>query len=211
LISQITQRLSNRLACIVSLVAKDSVVMDVGCDHGLVAKYLLENNICKKCISTDISEKSLAKLNITDSRLSKRVGDGLKVLSEADGVDTIIIAGMGGNTICQILNDDTFGADLILAPQSQTKKLRQKLLDKGYQIVVDYCLKDDKYYTLIKAKYIGKIMCLDKKQLEYGINYREDCILKSKLSNQLDALQKIDNIKANQKASQLRQDLDLFL
>jgi len=52
-------KLSERLLTIASLVPKNSIVADIGTDHGYIPAYLIENNISKKVIGTDISKGSL--------------------------------------------------------------------------------------------------------------------------------------------------------
>ena len=93
--------ISKRLKLICDFVEKDSIVADIGTDHGLIPLYLSKNNISKKVIATDISKNSLSKLeNILESNsfincIDIRVSDGLNGLNEFE-VDTIIISGMGG-------------------------------------------------------------------------------------------------------------------
>ncbi|MDU2202943.1 MAG: SAM-dependent methyltransferase, partial [Anaerococcus hydrogenalis] len=55
---KITKRLEN----IANLVEKGKSVIDIGTDHGLVPLYLAKNNISKDILATDISAKSLKKL-----------------------------------------------------------------------------------------------------------------------------------------------------
>ena len=54
--------ISKRLKLICDFVEKDSIVADIGTDHGLIPLYLSKNNISKKVIATDISKNSLSKL-----------------------------------------------------------------------------------------------------------------------------------------------------
>ena len=54
-------KLSNRLLEVANFVPKDSIVADIGTDHGYIPVFLVENNISNKVIATDISEKSLDK------------------------------------------------------------------------------------------------------------------------------------------------------
>ena len=55
-------KLSNRLMAIANFVPKNSIVADIGTDHGYIPVYLVENNISKKVIGTDISKGSLDKI-----------------------------------------------------------------------------------------------------------------------------------------------------
>ncbi len=101
-------KLSNRLLEVANFVPKDSIVADIGTDHGYIPVFLVENNISNKVIATDISEKSLDKtvnyikeLNLRNN-IEPRLGDGLETIKPCE-VDTIIMAGMGGILIIEIL------------------------------------------------------------------------------------------------------------
>ena len=86
-------------------------IADIGCDHGYVCIELIKNNKVKKAIASDISYPSLkktidfVKVNNIDDRIETRVGDGLDVLNK-DEVDAVIVAGMGGVLISDILLRD---------------------------------------------------------------------------------------------------------
>ena len=94
------------------MIRKNSKVIDIGCDHGLLDIYLYQNKISKKVIASDINENALnnAKENIKKNNLEKnietRLGNGLDTLKENDNVDTIIISGMGAHTVIGILKNN---------------------------------------------------------------------------------------------------------
>ena len=99
-------KLSKRLASIALNIDKEDKVVDIGCDHGYLSIYLKAVNGNKIVIATDINENALnmAKKNINKNRIliETRLGNGLDVINYNE-VDTIIISGMGGNTILNIL------------------------------------------------------------------------------------------------------------
>ena len=98
--------LSKRLKMIASLVTTESVI-DVGCDHGYLDIYLTQKGI--KCLATDISEKSLLKaidnFKCYNLNIKTKLTDGLNGIDIKEK-DTIIISGMGTDTINRILNKD---------------------------------------------------------------------------------------------------------
>ena len=103
---KITKRLEN----IANLVERGKSVIDIGTDHGLVPLYLAKNKISKDIIATDISAKSLKKL---EDKLDKNLENIIKteVCDGLDGIDIkenqiAIIAGMGAITIIDILSKD---------------------------------------------------------------------------------------------------------
>ena len=110
----------NRLECIKSMVLKCKVAADIGTDHGYVAEMLLRDNVCDKIIATDLNEgplnraiEHLSAVNL-EKRCDFRLGSGLTVLKE-DEAETIIIAGMGGELIADILEDSKYCIEGITA------------------------------------------------------------------------------------------------
>ncbi|NLV89326.1 MAG: SAM-dependent methyltransferase [Tissierellia bacterium] len=155
-------KLSNRLMAIANFVPKNSIVADIGTDHGYIPVYLVENNISKKVIGTDISKGSLDKiieyiknLNL-EHKIDARLGDGLEVIKPYE-IDTVIIAGMGGLLIRDILEKDKEVTDsivnFILQPMVAAKELREYLVENSFEIIKEELVKEDnKYYEIILAK-----------------------------------------------------------
>ena len=52
-------KLSKRLESLALLVDKKDQLVDVGCDHGLLSIYLVQNNLCKKVIASDVNQNAL--------------------------------------------------------------------------------------------------------------------------------------------------------
>lgn len=155
--------LSRRLQWIVDKLDKCEVIMDIGTDHGYIPIYLIKNNIAKKVIASDINKDPLkkAKINASLDGVSEfvdlRLGGGLQPLknNEAQG---IIIAGMGGNLIRDILEHDFNKVKsldyLILQPAQNPEVLREYLYTHDYEIIEeDVCIDEGKYYELFKVRY----------------------------------------------------------
>ena len=155
-------KLSERLLTIANLVPKNSIVADIGTDHGYIPAYLIENKISKKVIGTDISKGSLDKiieyvkeLGFED-KIDSRLGDGLEVIKPYE-VDTVIIAGMGGLLIRDILEKhkeiSNSMIDFIFQPMVAAKELRQYLIENNFEIIKEELVKEEnKYYEIIYAK-----------------------------------------------------------
>lgn len=154
--------LSNRLMEISKFVFKNSIAADIGTDHGLLPVYLIENKISKLVIGTDISEKSLKKTidYIKDKsfkyNIIPRVGDGLETIKPFE-IDTLIISGMGGLLIRDILEKNKEVRDsivhFIFQPMIASKELRQYLIKNRFIIVDESLAKEgDKFYEIIYAK-----------------------------------------------------------
>ncbi len=155
-------KLSARLQAIADFVPKDSIVGDIGTDHGYVPIYLIENNISKKVIATDISANSLNKaienisLNKYEDKIDSRLGNGLDTIKEFE-IDTVIIAGMGGILIKEILDKNWLKRDsivnLILQPNVATNELREYLITNNFEIIDEKLVKDGKkFYEILVVK-----------------------------------------------------------
>lgn len=153
--------LSMRMKQVADMVEPCKVVADVGCDHGYVSIYLIEQGIAEQVIAMDVRKGPLsrAEMNIRQKQLTGqitcRLSDGLEKLSSGE-VDTIVIAGMGGPLMIRILEQ---GADkrqgtemLVLQPQSDIPAVRRYLHRIGYEIIEEAMLQEDgKYYTVLKG------------------------------------------------------------
>ena len=77
-------KLSLRLKAIVKFVEKKDKLVDVGCDHGLLSIYLIENELVSKVIASDINQNAL---NSAINNIQKRSLNIETVLS--DGIKDI--------------------------------------------------------------------------------------------------------------------------
>jgi tRNA (adenine22-N1)-methyltransferase len=113
---------------IASFIHRGASVADIGTDHGFLPVYLAQNGLARSIIASDISAGSLeaARRSATNYGVSDKitfiVAPGLSGIKETD-VDTIVIAGLGGETIAAILNEAPWtrysDIKLILQPQSK--------------------------------------------------------------------------------------------
>lgn len=155
-------KLSERLMTIISLIPQNSIVADIGTNHGYIPAYLIENKISKKVIGTDISKGSLEKIIEYvrglgyEEKIDSRLGDGLEVVKPYE-IDTVIIAGMGGLLIRDILEKDKDVREsivnFILQPMVAAKELREYLIENNFEIIREELAKEgNKYYEIIYAK-----------------------------------------------------------
>lgn len=198
--------LSKRLQTIVNLVPTNTIVADIGTDHGYIPRYLIDMNISKMVIATDISHKSLEKTieyvnKFNYSRIIPRVGNGLEVIKPFE-VDTVILSGMGGLLIKDILDSDRSKTssitNFILQPNIASKELRQYLMDNNFKITDEDLVKEDgKYYEVIYAKK-GKGFIKNDIYLEIGGQLRDKKhpLLKEYIEFKLNNVNKIiENLK----------------
>jgi tRNA (adenine22-N1)-methyltransferase len=156
-------KLSKRLAAVASFVPPGAAAADIGTDHGLVPAHLILSGRAKAVYACDIGEGPLARARQTAGELGLmdvirfRLTDGLAGL-EGEGIDTAILAGMGGETMAGILSRAPWikaqGVRLILQPQSKLDVLEAWLSENGYA-AKDAALvfEDGRHYVVIYAEY----------------------------------------------------------
>lgn len=189
--------LSDRLKTIADFVKKGSIVADIGTDHGYIPIYLVENEIAKKVIAADISRDSLQKsidsvryLNLED-RIDNRLGDGLELIRPFE-IDTLIIAGMGGVLIRDILEANRSVTDsvlrFILQGNTATAELREYLRDNDFVIVDEKLVKEkNQFYEIIVAER-GKTFQEDRDFFDIGkkLIEKKDSLLEEYLNHKID-------------------------
>ena len=137
-------KISDRIKAICDAVTSGETIADIGTDHAYVPLILYKNNVSPHVIMCDISADSLskAKKSFTDAEIdmpesSFRVGDGIDVIEKGE-VDALIIAGLGGVTIVDILSNDIDKLQsfkkLILQPRNNSGPLRSFLYRYGFDI-----------------------------------------------------------------------------
>ena len=136
-------------------------IADIGTDHAYIPIFLTEKKLADKIIATDINEGPLAvaRENINkkgqSEKIETRLGGGLSVINAGE-VDEIIIAGMGGILISEILDNDIDTAKksrLVLQPMNAQYELRKYLLSHGFKIISeDIAVEGFKVYNIIIAE-----------------------------------------------------------
>jgi len=153
-------------------------VVDVGCDHGLLSIYIYLNKKNVSVIASDINEKPLkeAKKNIKEYKLEKkietRISDGLKNIN-SDEFDTIVISGLGGNTIVDILSYDKEKVKsakyIIIQANNNIDKVRSFLINNDYVIKDEKIIKENNIIsTIIMFEKSNKKVNYNKKELLFG-------------------------------------------
>ena len=152
--------LSDRLLACAGFVAPGDRVADIGCDHGYLSIHLLTNGIASAVIASDINEGPLQsamhkarKFGVAD-KMKFYLSDGVRNIPR--DFDTMVCAGMGGDTMIHILESAPWLRSnqyrLILQCQSKTPMLRQYLSQQGWQIVQEAVLRDGRFlYTIMEV------------------------------------------------------------
>ena len=154
--------LSRRLQAVAAMVTVGNRVCDVGCDHGFVPVYLVQQGISPAVLAMDVKQGPLsaAREHIAEHGLEDvietRLSDGLHNYN-IDESDTLICAGMGGRLIMRILSDDQDKTEsfreLILQPQSEMEQFRAWLREQGYRITKENMIEEDgKFYPIMRVE-----------------------------------------------------------
>lgn len=150
-----------RLNCIINHV-KYRKIADIGTDHAYIPIKLAQQNLIDYAIASDvnkgpadIAKSNIKKYNLT-GKIEVRIGSGLSPLKIGE-VDEIIIAGMGGVLISQIIDNNLELAksckNLILQPMNSQYELRKYLIKNGFSIVnEDLAIEYFKVYNVFEAQ-----------------------------------------------------------
>lgn len=174
-------QLSERLTAVANFVTPQNRVADIGCDHAYTSIYLIENKLSSKVIAMDVNQGPVdrARENVKkygyEDQIEVRKSNGLEKLNH-DEVDTILIAGMGGPLMIQILTEHIDillnMKELILQPQSEPQSVRKMITDHGFVIIDENMLKEEgKYYVMLKAEADFSVMGKDQYTLEKDEHY----------------------------------------
>jgi len=158
--------MNDRLRLIAAHIEDGIDFVDVGTDHGYLPIELCLGAYKGNIFASDINEDPLDKarknalLASVDDRMEFLLCDGLDI-SLKDKIDTIVIAGMGGDTICSILDRAEWCMDsrykLILQPMTKAEVLRYWLVYNGFEISSeDLVLENGSIYQIIVCRYGGE-------------------------------------------------------
>ncbi|MCX7714855.1 MAG: class I SAM-dependent methyltransferase [Clostridia bacterium] len=155
---------------------KSKTIADIGTDHAYIPIELARSGKIDKAIACDINKGPLeiAKANIKkyglEDKIELRLGGGLTPIHKNE-TDCIIIAGMGGQLIWEIIHKDIDTAkqakELILQPMNAQAELRKNLIKHGFEIVEeDLVAEGFKVYNIFVAREGHSQPCTD---FEYHI------------------------------------------
>ncbi len=152
-------KLGPRLQKVASFVPPEAILADIGTDHAFLPVYLIQKKIIKKAIGVDIhpgpyeSARKTVEMCGLQGRIDIRFGNGLGPLAKGE-VDTLVVAGMGGTTILEILQGNSSVTEgittLVLQPQGAEAQVRVGLLSLGWKLKEECLVEEDgRIYTVI--------------------------------------------------------------
>ena len=173
--------LTPRLQCVANCIEKCNVLADIGTDHAYIPIYTIQKGIAQKAIASDVVEGPLkiATDNICSHKLADKIQPCLaNGLESAADADTIVIAGMGGKLICDILKDNIEIAKkakrLIIQPMTCGYELRKFLHENNFSIIKECLAKEDEKIYNIMVVESGKEFYQDDFYYHIGIKLFEN-------------------------------------
>jgi len=164
--------ISSRLKMLFDMLPAGERLGDVGTDHGLLPIYSVQKEKFKSAIASDLREGPLqiASQNIKNVHLEDKIETllcpGLEGYNDKN-CDSIVIAGMGGLTVCKILEDwlqnckqsDYFPGNIcfVLQPNTHEHIVRKFLWDNKFAIEDEQAIEDGAHvYVAYKCRFTNQ-------------------------------------------------------
>lgn len=190
-------KLSQRLQAIYNLVNSPCILADIGTDHGHLPIALVLDGKAIKAYACDVAlgplsraKEAIQKANVED-KVQTRLQNGLSTLP--NDVTSIVIAGMGSETIINILENDIEYAkkcpQLILQSNSHVDVLRKWLNEHDFQIIHEELVYEHHYYQILHVKY-GK-QNLSEEQILFGYDLYQHPLFEQWILFQRQSISKI--------------------
>lgn len=179
--------LKTRINLIASLVDKCNIVLDIGSDHAKISKILIDENKANRVINVELNEGPLQN-SIKATNQAKYYNhiwniksNGFKEIYPSFFIDVCIIAGMGGKTIVEILNESKSHKvnQFILQANNNVEKIREWCFKNNWRIKNEYFVKDN--YIIYEILVISK----KKGYIPFGFNRKYFGKINLKLKNEL--------------------------
>lgn len=162
---------NKRIEAISQLIDNDESVIDIGCDHGFLAKMLRTKGNNKLIICSD---NKIGPLNNARNNLIGYDNINFELTDGVDNIDTVcdvcVLAGMGHNTVISIIeNNENYFRNckkIIIQVNSVVAQMRQYLSNNKFQIIDECMVYDYKYYQIMVVK-TGQQQ-LNELQIEFG-------------------------------------------
>ncbi|MEG1592769.1 MAG: class I SAM-dependent methyltransferase [Oscillibacter sp.] len=176
--------LTPRLRLLADWVGEGAAIADVGTDHAYLPVWLVLHGRVASAIASDLRPGPLDHARETgmeygvSQQVNFRLCDGLSAIKPSEA-DTILIAGMGGENIADILAAAPWTKDgqhtLLLQPMTRAEVLRRFLSDNGYCILREQLVYDrGTIYPVLEAT-AGK-MALSEGQCHGGAALTHDLL-----------------------------------
>ncbi|WP_105956095.1 tRNA (adenine(22)-N(1))-methyltransferase [Apilactobacillus quenuiae] len=215
-----SNHLSQRLKAVANYVPNNSRVADIGSDHAYLPVYLLKKGLIKYAIASEVAKgplqnakNEILKENLAD-KTDTRLANGLLSIGKEDEIDCVVIAGMGGILIRDILENGQnhlSGKEiLVLQPNVGEDILRNWLMNNNYVIKNEQILREDGHnYEIIEAQKVNDKIIYTLEELKFGpiLLEKKSSVFIEKWQNEIKRLENIisnmDNMKGPKPISKI--------
>lgn len=198
-------KLSKRLKAVADYVDKGARLADIGSDHAYLPTYLVQKSEVEFAVAGEVVKGpfEIAKNHVAQANLKEniqvRLANGLAAIENVDKIDTIVIAGMGGILISEILEAGKGKLSsvkrLILQANNHGDTLRQWLIEHQFVIKAEQILLEaGKFYEIIVAEpTTNENPVLSANDLLFGpfLSKEKSVIFQQKWQKELNTLNKI--------------------
>lgn len=163
--------LGGRLQLCASMVRPGAALADIGTDHAYLPIWLAKQGLVKRAIAADIrlgplmkAEANIKRYRVKDI-VSARLSNGLDAVFSTEA-DDIIIAGMGGEMIIQIISAAPWLKNeqkhLILQPMTSAEQLRVFLAEQSFAVLREQAVVEDgRAYSALLVQYSPEKVIVD--------------------------------------------------
>ena len=186
-------KISDRLKAVASLIKENANVADVGADHGLLEIYLINEGKVNSILAIEnkTGPFSILKNNLKDYDVKLSLSDGISEIDET--VDTIVLAGMGGILISDILNSHkeklTNIKQIIVDAHRDIQLVRENICKLGFYIEKEKIVYEKGTYYFV-ISFLKGHHDYSLSEYEWGYKIKDDPLFEEYRREELDKLAK---------------------
>ncbi|AUJ26247.1 MULTISPECIES: tRNA (adenine(22)-N(1))-methyltransferase [Virgibacillus] len=166
-------KISKRLKLVASFLSTGAKFADIGSDHAYLPCYVCQKDPTATAVAGEVNVGPFQRAIETvkayglEQQIDVRLGNGLEVF-EAEEVNQLVIAGMGGSLIHDILESGktklTSVEQIIAQPNVDARAVRKWMIHHGFTITDEDIIEENRHcYEIINAK---RLDTPDNKQLD---------------------------------------------
>ena len=195
------KNISKRLRKVAGFVPRDAKILDVGSDHAYLPIYLIQQGKISSAIAGEVVEGPYqsAVTNVADNQMSDkisvRLANGLAAFEVEDQIDVIVIAGMGGGLIADILDNGSAKLAsvkrLILQPNNREDELRRWLCGQRFSNYKEAIVEENgKFYEIMIAEQGYQVLNAEQERFGPYLMREQSAVFLDKWQREVDKLEK---------------------
>ena len=193
--------LGPRLKTVASFLEGVTLLCDVGSDHAYLPVYAIQQGLITNAIAGEVvkgpyeSAMQTVQDYVLNDKISVRLANGLAAFDMGDQIDDIVIAGMGGRLIADILERGSTKLAsvrrLILQPNNREDELRRWLCGHDFQIIKEALVEENgKFYEIIIAEQGKQVLNADQERFGPYLMREQSTIFRDRWRWEADKLEK---------------------